>query len=423
MKSVGVLTLGCKVNTYESEYVINELKKAGYEIKDFDDICDVYIINTCTVTNNSDSKSRKMIRQAIKKNPNACVVAMGCFIAANPEYSENGLDIIIGNKDKSKIVELLDEYFKNKEILNVQYTGRLKEFEDMYITNFPGRTRAFVKIQDGCDNFCTYCIIPFVRGKCRSKEEDKVIEEVTDLVKNGYKEVVLTGIHTGSYGVDLDTSFADLLNKLVKIDGLERLRISSIETTELNEDVLDVLRNSKVLVDHLHIPIQAGSNEILKAMNRKYDLDFFFKKIAEIRSIRPEISISTDVIVGFPGESEELFQTTIDTCRKLEFTKLHVFPYSERRGTASSRMDGKLDNGVKKDRARRLIEVSHELETNYMKKYLDREIEVLIEENIDGYSYGHTGNYLYAKIKGELPHNEIVKVKVKDIEYPYVICE
>ena len=423
MRSVGVLTLGCKVNTYESEYVINELKKAGYEIKDFDDICDVYIINTCTVTNNSDSKSRKMIRQAIKKNPNACVVAMGCFIAANPEYSENGLDIIIGNKDKSKIVELLDEYFKNKEILNVQYTGRLKDFEDMYITNFPGRTRAFVKIQDGCDNFCTYCIIPFVRGKCRSKEEDKVIEEVTDLVKNGYKEVVLTGIHTGSYGVDLDTSFADLLNKLVKIDGLERLRISSIETTELNEDVLDVLRNSKVLVDHLHIPIQAGSNEILKAMNRKYDLDFFFKKIAEIRSIRPEISISTDVIVGFPGESEELFQTTIDTCRKLEFTKLHVFPYSERRGTASSRMDGKLDNGVKKDRARRLIEVSHELETNYMKKYLDREIEVLIEENIDGYSYGHTGNYLYAKIKGELPHNEIVKVKVKDIEYPYVVCE
>lgn len=423
MRSVGVLTLGCKVNTYESEYVINELKKSGYEIKDFEDICDVYIINTCTVTNNSDSKSRKMIRQAIKRNPNACVVAMGCFIAANPDYSENGLDIIIGNKDKARIVKLLDEYFKTKEILNVQYTGRLKEFEDMYITEFPGRTRAFVKIQDGCDNFCTYCIIPFVRGKCRSKEEKKVIDEVTDLVNNGYKEIVLTGIHTGSYGVDLETSFADLLEKLVAIEGLERLRISSIETTELNADVLNVLKHSKVLVDHLHIPIQAGSNEILKAMNRKYDLDFFFKKIAEIRSIRPEISISTDVIVGFPGETEELFQTTIETCKKLQFTKLHVFPYSERRGTASSRMDGKLDNGVKKDRARRLIEISKELEIDYMKKYIDREIEVLIEENIDGYSYGHTGNYLYAKIKGELPHNEIVKVKVKDIEYPYVICE
>ena len=423
MKSVGVMTLGCKVNTYESEYVINELKKAGYEIKDFDDICDVYIINTCTVTNNSDSKSRKMIRQAIKRNPNACVVAMGCFIAANPDISIDGLDIIIGNKDKAKIVSLLDEYFKNKEIINKQYTGRLKEFEDMYITDFPGRTRAFVKIQDGCDNFCSYCIIPFVRGKCRSKEESKVISEVTDLVNNGYKEIVLTGIHTGSFGVDLDTDFADLLEKLVKIDGLDRLRISSIETTELNEDVLNVLRNSKVLVDHLHVPIQAGSNEILKAMNRKYDLDYFFNKIAEIRSIRPEISISTDVIVGFPGETEELFKTTIDTCKKLEFSKLHVFPYSERRGTASSRMDNKLDNATKKERSRRLIEVSEELEKNYMSKFIDKEVEVLVEEYKDGYSYGHTGNFLYVKIKGEYPHNSYKKVRIINIEYPYCIGE
>ena len=423
MKSVGVMTLGCKVNTYESEYVINELKKAGYEIKSFDDICDVYIINTCTVTNNSDSKSKKMIRQAIKRNPNACVVAMGCFIAANPDIEIPGLDIIIGNKDKAKIVSLLDEYFKNKEIINKQYTGRLKEFEDMYITDFPGRTRAFVKIQDGCDNFCSYCIIPFVRGKCRSKDESKVISEVTDLVSNGYKEVVLTGIHTGSFGVDLDTDFADLLEKLVKIDGLARLRISSIETTELNDKVLNVLKNSKVLVDHLHIPIQAGSNEILKAMNRKYDLDFFFKKIEEIRSIRPEISISTDVIVGFPGETEELFETTIDTCKKLEFSKLHVFPYSERKGTASSRMDNKVERGVVKDRARRLIEVSHELENNYMNKFINREVEVLIEEVKDGYSYGHTGNYLYVKIKGEYPHNEYKKVRIIDIEYPYCIGE
>ena len=421
MKSVGVLSLGCKVNTYESEYVINELKKAGYEIKDFDDVCDVYIINTCTVTNNSDSKSRKMIRQAIRRNPEACVVAMGCFIAANPDIKIDGLDIAIGNKDKSKIVELLDEYFNNKEELKLQYTGRLKEFEDMYINSFPGRTRAFVKIQDGCDNFCTYCIIPFVRGKCRSKDESKVIEEVTDLVNNGYKEIVLTGIHTGSYGVDLDTDFSDLLKKLVKIDGLLRLRISSIETTELNEDVLDVLRNSKVLVDHLHIPIQAGSDPILKAMNRKYDLEFFFDKIAEIRSIRPDISISTDVIVGFPGETEELFNTTIDTCRKIEFSKLHVFPYSERRGTASSRMEGKIDEHEKKERSRRLIEVSRELEINYMKKFVNKEVEVLIEEFKDGYSYGHTGNFLYVKVKGELPHNEIVKVTIKDVDYPYCI--
>ena len=423
MKSVGVLSLGCKVNTYESEYVINELKKAGYIIKDFDDICDVYIINTCTVTNQSDSKSRKMIRQAIKRNSDACVVAMGCFIAANQDIEIEGLDIILGNKDKANIVSLLDEYFSKKEVLKKQYTGRLKEFEDMYINEFPGRTRAFVKIQDGCDNFCSYCIIPFVRGKCRSKEEEKVIEEITDLVKHGYKEVVLTGIHTGSYGVDLETSFADLLNKLVKIEGLERLRISSIETTELNEDVLDVLRNSKVLVDHLHVPIQAGSNEILKSMKRKYDLDFFEKKIAEIRSIRPEISISTDVIVGFPGETEELFQTTIDTCRRVGFSKLHVFPYSERRGTASALMDGKIDGHEKKMRARRLIEVSEELEVAYMSKFIGREVEVLVEEFKDGYSYGHTGNFLYCKIPGELKHNEIVNVIVESVEYPYCICE
>ncbi|MBQ9019485.1 MAG: tRNA (N(6)-L-threonylcarbamoyladenosine(37)-C(2))-methylthiotransferase MtaB [Bacilli bacterium] len=423
MRSVGVLTLGCKVNTYESEYIINELKKAGYEIKDFEDICDIYIINTCTVTNNSDSKSRKMIRQAIRRNPNACVVAMGCFIAANPDIQIDGLDIIIGNKDKSKIVSILDEYFNNKEIMKLEYTGRLKDFEDMYINSFPGRTRAFVKIQDGCDNFCTYCIIPFVRGKCRSKDESKVIEEITDLVNNGYKEVVLTGIHTGSYGVDLDTTFADLLEKLVKIKGLERLRISSIEVTELNEEVLNVLKNSKVLVDHLHIPIQAGSNEILKAMNRKYDLDYFFDKINEIRSIRPNISISTDVIVGFPGETEELFLKTIDTCRKIEFSKLHVFPYSERRGTASSRMSAKIDEHEKKERSRRLIEISHELEINYMNKFIGKDVEVLIEEYKDGYSYGHTGNFLYVKIKGEKAHNEIVNVVIKDIEYPYAIGE
>lgn len=421
MKSVGIYTLGCKVNTYESEFVENELIKAGYEIKDFDDICDVYIINTCTVTNNSDSKSRKTIRQAIKRNPNACVVAMGCFVAVNKDYHENVLDIVLGNKDKANIVSLLDEYFKNKETIVRTYDSRLSEFEDMRITEFPGRTRAFVKIQDGCDNFCSYCIIPFARGKCRSKKEDDVVEEVTDLVNNGYKEVVLTGIHTGAYGTDLDTSFADLLNRLVKIDGLKRLRISSIETTELNEDVLDVLKNSKVIVDHLHIPIQAGSDEVLKAMNRKYDLDFFFNKIAEIRNIRPGIAISTDVIVGFPGESEELFEKTINTCHKLEFSKLHVFPYSERRGTKASRMDNKLPGNIKKERAKKLIEVSHQLEINYMNKFVGKEEEVLIEEYKDGYSYGHTSNFLYVKVLGELQHNEFCNVLIDSVQYPYCI--
>ena len=423
MRTVGIHTLGCKVNTYESEYIINELKKNGYIIKSFDDICDVYIINTCTVTNNSDSKSKKTIRQAIRRNPDACVVAMGCFIASHMDYKEAGLDIVLANKDKSKIVELLDEYFDKKEQIIDLYDKRLTDFEDMYITSFPGRTRAFVKIQDGCDNFCSYCIIPFVRGKCRSKDYDTVIKEVTELVNNGYKEVVLTGIHTGSYGIDIDHSFADLLRGLIKIDGLKRLRISSIEVTELNEEVLDIIKNSDVIVDHLHIPIQAGSDEILKAMNRKYNLAFYKEIIDKIRNIRRDIAISTDVIVGFPGEDINLFNKTIDTCREIGFSKLHVFPFSEREGTKAARLSNKLDGKTKKEYANKLIEVSKELEINYMKKFINKRLDVLIEEYKDGYSYGHTSNFIYVKIKGEYEHNEFVSVLLKEVEYPYMLGE
>ena len=423
MRTVGIHTLGCKVNTYESEYIINELKKNGYIIKSFDDICDVYIINTCTVTNNSDSKSKKTIRQAIRRNPDACVVAMGCFIASHMDYKEAGLDIVLANKDKSKIVELLDEYFDKKEQIIDLYDKRLTDFEDMYITSFPGRTRAFVKIQDGCDNFCSYCIIPFVRGKCRSKDYDTVIKEVTELVNNGYKEVVLTGIHTGSYGIDIDHSFADLLRGLIKIDGLKRLRISSIEVTELNDEVLDIIKNSNVIVDHLHIPIQAGSDEILKAMNRKYDLAFYKEIIEKIRNIREDIAISTDVIVGFPGEDINLFNKTIDTCREIGFSKLHVFPFSEREGTKAARLNNKLDGKTKKEYANKLIEVSKELEINYMKKFINKRLDVLIEEYKDGYSYGHTSNFIYVKIKGEYEHNEFVSVLLKEVEYPYMLGE
>ena len=421
MRSVGILTLGCKVNTYESEYVINILKEHNYEIKSFDDICDVYIINTCTVTNTSDIKSRKMIRNAIKKNPNACVVAMGCFIEANKDYQIEGLDIVLGNKDKSKIVDLLDEYFTKKEKIVKLYNDPKSQFEDMYITNFPGRTRAFVKIQDGCENFCSYCIIPFVRGKCRSKDKDKVISEINALVKNGYQEVVLTGIHTGNYGVDLDTNFATLLKDLVKIEGLKRLRISSIEITELTDEVLEVLKTSPIIVDHLHIPLQAGSDEILKAMNRKYDLSYFFEKIKKIREIRPNISITTDVIVGFPGETTELFEQTIKTCRDLEFAKIHVFPYSERQETKAMELPNHIESNEKKRRARELLLVSKELEITYANKFLNKQVEVLIEEDKDGYSYGHTSNYLHVKINKKLKHNTFVTVTITKVDYPYCL--
>lgn len=423
MRTVGILTLGCKVNTYESEYIISKLKEKEYEIKDFNDICDVYIINTCTVTNTSDIKSKKMIRQAIKRNPDACIVAMGCFIEANKDYEIEGLDIVVGNKDKSKIPNLIDEYFNKKETIKRLYNEEKTIFEDMYITDFPGRTRAFVKIQDGCENFCSYCIIPFVRGKCRSKEQTKVLKEITDLVNNGYQEVVLTGIHTGNYGVDLNTNFATLLKEIVKIEGLKRLRISSIEITELTEEVLEVIKDNNVIVDHMHIPLQAGSNEVLKLMNRKYDLDYYYNKINEIRTIRPNMSITTDVLVGFPGETEEMFKRTIKTCRDLELTKMHVFPFSLRKGTNAETLPNHIDNEEKKSRARRLLEVSKELELNYYSKYLNKEVEVLVEETKDGYSFGHTGNYLYVKINKELKHNTFVTVKITDIEYPYCIGE
>jgi len=423
MPSVGILSLGCKVNTYESEYIRNILEKRGYEIKDFSDKCDIYIINTCTVTNTSDTKSSKMLRRARKENPDAIIVAMGCFIESNKDNPIPGIDIVIGNRDKDKVPDLIDEYLKNKEQIIRLYKGRTDIFEDMYITNFPGRTRAFVKIQDGCDNFCSYCIIPFVRGKCRSKDKDKVIEEITALVNNGYKEVVLTGIHTGSYGRDLDISFADLLNEIIKIEGLKRLRISSIEATELNEDVLDILRNSNIIVDHLHIPLQAGSNEILKSMNRKYDLKYFEDKISEIRSIRPDISITTDIIVGFPGETEELFQETLNTVRRINFSKVHVFPYSERKGTKSERLPNKIATNIKKDYVKRLIELSKELEIEYASKFIGKELEILVEQTKDEFSYGHTSNYLNVKVKGNLPHNELINVKITSIDYPNVIGE
>ena len=420
---VGIMTLGCKVNMYESEFVANHLEKNGYEICDFDDICDIYIINTCTVTNTSDIKSRKMIRKAISKNPEACIVAMGCFIEANKDYQEEGLDIVVGTKDKSKIIDLIKAYFDKKDQIRRLYKEEATTFEDMYIDKFPGRTRAFVKIQDGCENFCSYCIIPYVRGKCRSKKMETVLSEIKELVSNGYQEIVLTGIHTGNYGVDLDTNFANLLKEIVKIEGLKRLRISSIEITELTDEVLEVIKNNKVIVDHLHVPLQAGSDEILKLMNRKYDMAYFYKKIEQIRNIRPDIAISTDVIVGFPGEEDNMFNETLKNCQKLNFSKIHVFPFSLRKHTKAEELPNHIDDITKKNRVKKLLSLSKQLEINYMKKFLNKEVEVLIEGEKDGYSFGHTGNFLNVKIRKKLKNNTFYQVKIKDISYPYCIGE
>ena len=411
---VRAITLGCKVNTYESEYILSCFKDKGYEITN--DIADIYIVNTCSVTNMSDAKSRKVIHRLVRENKNSVIVVMGCMIEANKDIKLDGVSIIIGNKDKAKVVELVEAYLKDREQKRLLYENFDSTFEDMFITNMESRHRAFVKIEDGCEKFCSYCIIPYTRGRVRSKNPDTVIKEITTLVKNGYKEVVLTGIHTGHYGSDIETSFPELLKRIVKIEGLERLRISSIEITELNDEFLNVLKNNSVIVSHLHIPLQAGSDKILTLMNRKYLTPYFLDKVEKIREIRPDISLTTDVIVGFPGETEEDFLDTINFCKKIKFTKIHVFPYSRRKGTKADLMDEQIPENIKKERVKRLIDVSNNLEKEYLDSFISKTVSVLIEEDKDGYSIGHTGNYLKVKILGDIKANEIVSVKIKERE-------
>ena len=412
-----IINLGCKVNAYESKVMSDLLDNEGY-LKGSIDESDIYIVNTCFVTNVAEHKSFQMIRKVVKKNPKLVIVC-GCLpqMKSDEVLAIDGVDIVLGNKDKSKIIDYINNY---KEKISKIYDLSNTEFEDMQLNNF-NKTRAFVKIQDGCNNFCSYCIIPYTRGNVRSKRKEDVINEITNLINYGHKEVVLTGIHTGNYH-DNDYDFADLLNDVVKIKGLKRLRISSIEITEINERVIDVIKNNDILVDHMHIPLQSGSNEILKLMNRKYDINYFINKINELRSIRPDISITTDVIVGFPFETEELFLETINNIKKINFSKLHVFPYSRREGTKADLMDNQIDDVTKKKRAHVLIELSKELELNYMNKFIGKEIEFIPETFKDGYLYGHTGNYLAIKTKGnkELINN-IVKVKIEKIEYPYCV--
>lgn len=404
------ISIGCKVNTYENEFILSTFKDKGYEIVD-NEKADIYIINTCSVTNQSDAKSRKVINRIARENPDSVIVVMGCFIEANKDYQNDAVSIIIGNKDKNKVVELVEKYLEERQKQKKLYDDFDEEFEDMFITNMNSRTRAFVKIQDGCENFCSYCIIPYTRGKCRSKRKDKVMEEVQNLVNNGYKEIVLTGIHTGHYGEDSETTFSELLKDLVKIPNLHRLRISSIEITELNDEFLEVFQNNKIIVSHLHIPLQSGTDEILRLMNRKYDTKYFVDKIKKIREIRPDISITTDVIVGFPGESDELFLKTKKLIEEIGFTKLHVFPFSVRKGTKAETMPNQIDESIKKQRVKELLEVSNKLEEKYLDNYIGKVVEVLIETS-DNISEGHTGNYLMVKVNRQIPSNELVKVKI-----------
>lgn len=413
--TVGICTLGCKVNLYESMYLTSRLREEGFEIRDFSEVCDVYIINTCTVTNNSDAKSRKMIHSAKAKNPKACLVVCGCFVeSANRDKNSNFdfsiCNVVVGNSNKDKIPMYIKEFFKTgKNIVDLEDV-REASFTDMFINEAAGKTRAFVKIQDGCENFCSYCIIPFVRGKCRSKAKDKVIFEITELVRRGYKEIVLTGIHTGNYGSDIGTNFASLLKEILTIPNLERVRISSIEITELDEEFFELLKNPKIC-NHLHIPLQSGSDKVLKLMNRKYDTKMFLNKIKRIRAIRPDISLTTDVIVGFPMEEDDDFLDCLKFIRKVNFSKVHVFPYSMRNGTKAAGMR-QVDGKIKKERVQELLELSEDLERSYYESFIGKTEKVLIEKVEEGIAYGHTSNYLYLKLVGDYKENEIYEIKI-----------
>ena len=413
-------TLGCKVNSYETEVNIETFKENGYEIVPFNEKADVYVINTCSVTNTADQKSRKIIREAVKRGENAIVVVMGCYsqIKYLEASSIPGVSIVLGTANKTSVIDLIEEYKKNKkQIVKVLDLKDIK-FEDMELDKFETHTRAFVKIQDGCNNYCTYCIIPYTRGNVRSKPKNEVIKEITNLANNGYKEIVLTGIHTGHYGKDIEEyDFSDLLSEIEKIDGIERIRISSIEIVELDEKFLETLKNSKKIVNHIHIPLQSGSDTILKKMNRRYLMADFIKKINEIRSIRPNIAITTDVIVGFPGETDELFNETVESIKKIGFTELHVFPYSKREGTPAAIMPNQVDGNIAKERVKILINLSNELKNKYYSNLVGSEEYLLTETYIDGYLYGHLTNYGLCKIKSdERDINQIFKVKLNSYD-------
>lgn len=419
MNTVAFLTLGCKVNTYESEAMIKEFISAGYQLIDFKEKADVYVINTCTVTNTGDSKSRQMIRKAVRTNPQAIICVVGCYsqVASEEVKSIEGVSVVLGTQYRNQIVDLVHEYQKTHcQIVKVADVMHLHKFEDLDIDHFTRNTRAFLKIQDGCNNFCTYCIIPYARGRVRSRDKESVLRQAQLLVDHGFIEIVLTGIHTAGYGIDLeDYSFYDLLVDLTtKVKGLKRLRISSIEMSQVTHEIIDLIATSPIVVDHLHIPIQSGCDATLKRMNRHYTTEEFAEKLLELKAKLPTLSVTTDVIVGFPGETEEEFTQTYQWIEKMHFNQLHVFPYSKRKGTPAAKMKEQVDGNVKHERVKRLMELSDRLKKEYASWQIGNVLEVLIEERQGQYMVGHASNYL--KVHVDLPDSSIGQIYQVKIE-------
>lgn len=430
MKKYKIITLGCKVNTYESESMAEQLDANGYCLAKEDETVDLVIINTCTVTSTSDQKSRQMIRKAIKNYPGAKILVTGCYSQMSSDFVSTieGVDIVIGNTKKSNIIDLLTKKEEISSVLVDIQSGRsIKDYEEMKVTSYHENTRAYLKIQDGCNNFCSYCIIPYARGPLRSRKKEDVLNEAKDLVAKGFKEIVLTGIHTAAYGEDFDNySFFDLLCDLVEIDGIKRIRISSIEETEINDDIINLVFTNEKVVNHFHIPLQSGCDTVLKRMNRKYNTSQFYEKVQKIREVVKDVAITADVIVGFPQETEEEFMETYEFIKKVGFAELHVFPYSMRSGTPAARMSGQIDPRIKKERVHRLIELNNSLALEYANRFLDKELDVLFEtfDEKTGLLTGHTTNYLKVSAKGNKELiNKIVKVRIIKSGYPLNIGE
>jgi threonylcarbamoyladenosine tRNA methylthiotransferase MtaB len=430
MPTVAFHTLGCKVNHYETEAIWQLFKQEGYERVDFESTSDVYIINTCTVTNTGDKKSRQVIRRAVRKNPDAVICVTGCYAQTSPAeiMAIPGVDIVVGTQDRIKMLDYIDQYKHERQPINgVHNIMKNRVYEELDVPSFTDRTRASLKIQEGCNNFCTFCIIPWARGLMRSRDPKEVIHQAQQLVDAGYKEIVLTGIHTGGYGEDMkDYNLAMLLRDLEKeVKGLKRLRISSIEASQITDEVIEVIRESNIIVRHLHIPIQSGSNSVLKRMRRKYTMEFFGERLDRLKEALPGLAVTSDVIVGFPGETEEEFMETYNFIKHHKFSELHVFPYSKRTGTPAARMEDQVDEEVKNERVHRLITLSDQLAKEYASQFEGDVLEVIPEahyneERESGLYEGYTDNYLRVVLPAtEDMIGKIVKVKLTKAGYPY----
>jgi len=414
MKTVAFCTLGCKVNQYETNAMMQKMIEAGYEVVDFETKADIYIINTCTVTNMADKKSRQMLRRVKEINPEAILVAVGCYAQVAKEKLEQipEIDLILGINEKNDIVKYVEQASKNTYVSDVLHQTEFLDFGDVTYTE---KTRAVIKVQDGCNQFCSYCIIPYARGRIRSRKPESVIKEITDVAKEGIKEVVITGIHIASYGKDFNTEYRliDLLEEIQKVDGIQRIRLGSLEPTLITEEFVTRLKKLSKICDHFHLSLQSGCDETLKRMNRKYTTNQFRHVVELLRNAYPEVHLTTDVIVGFPGETEEEFNKTYEFLKEIKFYKMHVFKYSPRSGTVAAKMPNQIDGNIKEERSNKLIELSDKNEEEYNQKYIGKEVEVLLEEREGEYLKGHTTNYMVVKMKtNENLENTIQKVVV-----------